>query len=136
MMPKDVISGIDASEMEAVREPGAMVYGAVFKDGRFQIPAPASGLREQIVAYIEGQLGPELAQFYKESIPQSVGLGIYDTDWQTGNHQNIRRYITILREDFMSRHQDKVSLLHRLIVKLELGTEAEKTALKKILSIE
>ena len=97
--------------------------------------APVDPRRAEIARYIEWQLG-DLGPVYHDAIASSVDGGYYDAEWLSGVHTRIERYLGILYKDFMDKHQDKQYLLHRLLVKLEYGSDDEKQQLKQLLDIE
>ncbi len=114
----------------------AIVPGASFHNGAFEQSEPTSPMHEDICRYIRDRLGPELSKVYIDAIASSVALGIYDDEWMTSSRPKIERYLQALYKDFTDKHQDKQYLLHRLLVKLEYGSDEEKSTLKKLLAIE
>lgn len=90
--------------------------------------------RDEIVAYIESQLGPYLTRVYGAAIRESVSTGCYDLEWASSAppYQRIDHYVAGLREHWFTQHGQ--GLLTRVLTLLDNGSKAEQALVQRLLN--
>jgi hypothetical protein len=93
---------------------------------------PPGGRRGEIIAYIKQALGEYLAAEYDEAIHSSVSTGCYDTDWATLGGVNVKRYIKILEQDWISKQGDVMQAAYKVLLLRKFGTDQQKELLEQL----
>jgi hypothetical protein len=91
--------------------------------------------RQEIVAYVEDRLGPDLAGLYSEAIRSSVSTGCHDLPWSAGDFRRVDAYVDILQRDWLSKQGDVTQILVKVQHLLAFGTDAQKEQLKTLLEL-